>query len=82
MVEKQTKDILPKGWMKPSILPYGTSILLIKKNTRELRMCIIFRLLNNSIKLDAFPLPRIADLLDKSGKTKCFSGLDLANAYY
>ena len=33
------------------------------------------------IKVDMYPLPRIDDLLDKLGKTKCFSTLDLTAGY-
>ena len=41
-----------------------------------------FRALNANIKLDVFPLPRIADFLDRLGKAKYFSSIDLATAYH
>ena len=45
-------------------------------------MCIDFRALNSNTRLDVFPLPRIADLLDKLGHAKYFSSIDLASAYH
>ena len=43
-------------------------------------MCIDFHALNAKTKLDVFPLPFIADLLNNLGKTKYFSSIDLATA--
>ena len=45
-------------------------------------MCIDFHALNANIKLDAFVLSHIADFLDKLGKSKYFSSIDLATAYH
>ena len=44
-------------------------------------MHIDFYALNANIKLNAFPLPYIADFLDKLGKTKYSSSIDLVTAY-
>ena len=44
-------------------------------------MCIDFCVLNDNIKLVVFPLPRIANLLNRLGKAKHFSSIDLAIAY-
>ena len=40
-----------------------------------------FCALNANTKLDIFPLPHIADFIDKLGKAKYFSNIDLATAY-
>ena len=45
-------------------------------------MCIDFHALNTNTKLDVFPLPCIADFLDRLGKAKYFSSIDLAIAYH
>ena len=44
-------------------------------------MCMDFHTLNANVKLDIFPLSCIADFLDKLGKSKYFSSIDLATAY-
>ena len=43
-------------------------------------MCIEFHALNANTKLDVFLLPSIADLLDRLGKAKYFSSIDLATS--
>ena len=73
---------MAKGWICPRISPYGAPVLLIRKQKREIRMCIDFKSLNANTRLDVFPLPRIADLLDKLGKAMYFSRINLALAYH
>ena len=74
--------MLVKGWIRPSVSPYGAPILFVRKKTGELRMCVDFRSLNKQTRLDMFPIPRIHDLLDKLGKARIFSAIDLSSAYH
>ena len=60
--------MLAKGWIHPSVSPYGAPILFVRKKMGELRMCVDFRALNSMTRLDVFPIPRISDLLDKLGR--------------
>ena len=73
--------MLVKGWIKPSVSPYGGLVLFVQNKTGELQVCIDFHALNANIKLDVLPLPRIDDFLDGMGKAKYFS-TDLAIAYH
>ena len=54
--------MLEKGWIRPSMSPYGAPLLFVCKKTGELWMCIDYQALNRQAKLDVFPIPRIADL--------------------
>ena len=54
--------MLAKGWIKPSVSPYGSPVLFVWKKTGELWMCIDFHAINANTSLDVFPLPCIADL--------------------
>ena len=74
--------MLEKGWIRPSVSPYGAPLLFVCKKTGELRMCIDYHALNHQTKLDIFPIPRIADLLDRLGRARFFSSVDLATAYH
>ena len=74
--------MLEKGWIHPSVSPYEAPLLFVCKKTGELRMCIDYRALNCQTKLDIFPIPRIADLLDRLGRAHFFSSVDLATAYH
>ena len=45
-------------------------------------MCIDYRALNKQTIKDCYPLPRIDDLLERLGKAKYFSTIDLASSYH
>ena len=74
--------MLEKGWIRPSVSPYGAPILFVRKKTGELRMCVDFCSLNRQTRLDMFPIPRIHDLLNKLSKARVFSAIDLSSAYH
>ena len=74
--------MLEKGWIRPSVSPYGATILFVRKKTGELRMCVDFRSLNRQTRLDMFPIPCIHDLLDKLSQARVFSAVDLSSAYH
>ena len=70
--------MLEKGWIGPSMSPYGAPMLFVRKKTRKLRMCIDYHALNHQTKLDVFPIPCIAVLLDHLGRAHFFPSVDLA----
>ena len=82
VVQQHVDDMLAKGWIRPSVSPYGAPILFVRKKTGKLCMCVDFRSLNKQMRLDMFPIPRIHDLLDKLGKAQIFSAIDLSSAYH
>ena len=74
--------MLEKGWVRPRMSPYGAPLLFIHKKTSKLQMCIDYRAQNCQTKLDIFPIPCIADLLDRLGHARFFLSVDLATAYH
>ena len=74
--------MLEKGWIRPSISPYGAPLLFVCNKTSKLQMCIDCQSINCQTKLDVFPIPRIADLLDYLGHARFFSLVDLGTAYH
>ena len=73
--------MIVKGWIHPSVSPYGAPILFVCKKTGKLRMCVDFRALNSNMQLEIFLLPHISDLLDWLGHATVFSSIALAYAY-
>ena len=81
-VHKTVAELLRLGWIEPAQSPYGSPVLLVLKKDGGLRMCVDYRALNKLTVKDRFPLPRIDDMLDRIGKNKVFTALDMANAYH
>ena len=62
--------------------PLARRILFIRKMDGSFRLCVNYRGLNNLTIKNRYPLPLIGKLLDRLGRTKCFTQLDLTNAYH
>ncbi|MCP3663135.1 MAG: DDE-type integrase/transposase/recombinase, partial [Gammaproteobacteria bacterium] len=82
LVNKMVKDMLDQGIVSRSSSPWASPIVLVQKKDGSSRFCIDFRRVNQVIKHDSWPLPRVDDILDQLGKAKYFSTLDLASGYW
>jgi len=63
-LKEQLKDLLDKGFIRPSISPWGAPVLFVRKKDGTLRMCIDYRQLNKVTIKNKYPIPRIDDLFD------------------
>ncbi len=81
-VKRTIDEYMGKGWIRPSTSPYGAPVIVIRKKTGELRIVIDYRLLNKQTRLDSYPIPCIDKLLDRFGKAKYFTKIDLAKGYH
>ena len=77
-VKRQLDELLSKGFIRPSVSPYGAPILFVRKKDGSLRMCIDYRALNKSTVKNSYSLPRIDDLLDQLHGATVFSRSDPA----
>jgi hypothetical protein len=71
-LQMQLEELLKKGYIRPSVSPWGAPILFVKKKDGTLRLCIDFRQLNKSTVKKKYPLPRIDDLFDQLRGAKYF----------
>ena len=81
-LRKQLTRLLEDQFIYASCSPYGAPVLFVRKKDGKLRMCIDYRLLNKLTQRDAYPLPRIQDLLDDLHGASVFSKVDLKAGYY
>ena len=49
---RQLDSMLAKGWIRPSVSPFGAPVLFARKKDGTLRMCVDYRMLNANTKLD------------------------------
>ena len=81
-ITSQLKRMQLEGVIQPSESPWASPVILVRKKDGSLQFCVDYRGLNIVKKGDMYPLPRIDDLLDKLGRAKCFSTLDIAAGYW
>ncbi|KAA0032717.1 hypothetical protein E6C27_scaffold853G00560 [Cucumis melo var. makuwa] len=58
----QLQELLDKGFIRPSVSPWGAPMLFVKKKDGSMRLCIDYRELNKVTVKNRYPLPRIDDL--------------------
>ncbi|KAA0032723.1 ty3-gypsy retrotransposon protein [Cucumis melo var. makuwa] len=75
------KELLDKGFIRPSVSPWGALVLFVKKNDGSMCLCIDYRELNRVIVKNKYPLPRIDDLFDQLQGATVFSKIDLRTGY-
>jgi hypothetical protein len=76
------EELVKKGYIHPTVSPWGAPILFVKKNDGTLRLCIDFRQLNKYTIKNKYPLPRIDDLFYQLRGAKIFSKIDLRVGYH
>ncbi|GJX11966.1 putative reverse transcriptase domain-containing protein, partial [Tanacetum coccineum] len=78
----QLKELLDKGFIRPSSSPWGALVLFVKKNDGSFRMCIDYRELNKLTIKNHYLLLRIDDLFDQLQGSQYFSKIDLRSGYH
>ena len=81
-LKEQPKDLLDKGFIQPSVLPWGVPVLFVRKKYGFIRMCIDYRLFNKVTINKKYPLPRIIDLFDQLQGASYFSKIDLRSGFH
>ena len=78
----QLQELLEKGFIRPSVSPWGAPMLFVKKKDGTLRLCIDYRQLNKLTVKNKYPLPRIDDLFDQLNGASIFLKVDLRSGYH
>ena len=73
----QLQELLEKGFIRPSVSPWGALVLFVKKKDGKLRLCIDYRQLNKLTVKNKYMLPMIDDLFDQLKGASIFSKIDL-----
>lgn len=65
------------GVITPSFSEWAALIVLVPKKDVTTRFCVDYRGLNRAAQFEAYLMPRVDDIIDKLGKAKYISTLDL-----
>ena len=82
MLKTYIKANLASGFIRPFKSPTSAPILLVQKKYGSFCLCVDHRGLNNLTIKNCSLLPLIDESLDRLGHAKCFTQLNLTNAYH
>ncbi len=81
VVQSELEAMLEMGVIEESRSDWESPIVLVPKTDGSVRFCVDYRKVNAVSKFDAYPMPRVDELLDRLGTAHFYSTLDLTKDY-
>ena len=78
----EVRNMLDMGIIEPSVSPYSSPVVLIKKKDGTVRFCIDFRAINKVTVFDAETIPNADEIFVKLAGCKYISKFDLCKGYW
>lgn len=82
VVQREVTTMLEMGVLEESHSEWSSPIVLVPLPDGTVRFCNVFRGLNEVSKFDAYPMPRMDELIDHLGMARYVSTLDLTKRYW
>ena len=79
---RHVQSLLDAEIIKPSNSPYASPMVLVRKKSGKLRLCVDYRKVNMRTIRDSYPIPKITDIFSALHGSKYFSCLDLKQGFH
>ena len=81
-LKSQLKELIDKKYIRPSVSPWGSPVIFVKRKDRTMQLCIDYHQLNKMTIKNRYLLPHIDDLFDQLHGATVFSKIDLRSVYH
>ena len=82
-IHQEILTLLKDKVIEPSRSPWRAQAFVVRNEKNKLRLVVDYsQTINRFTSLDAYPLPKIDELIEKVSKFSVFSTLDLKSAYH
>ena len=81
-IDRQCAELQLADIIEPSISPWSSPVVPVRKKDGSIRLCVDYRRLNAVTRPVRFPLPNLTDAVFGLHGVKYFTSLDLVRGYY
>ncbi|KAG5847077.1 hypothetical protein ANANG_G00122120 [Anguilla anguilla] len=81
-IREEVRKMLQMGVIEESRSSWSSPIVIVPKPDGSRRFCNDFRKLNEISRFDAYPMPRVDELIERLGPARFLSTLDLTRGYW
>ena len=81
-VKSKLEEMLANNVIEESKSEWSSPMVIVGKKDGTIRICVNYRKLNAISETDAYPMPRLDELIDKVGRAEYISTLDLTRGYW
>jgi len=82
MIDEHVEHMLARDVIEPAASPWSSNVVMVRKQDGSMRFCVDYRKVNELIKKDKFPLPKIDTCLDTLNGCRYYSSCDLRWRYW
>jgi len=82
MIDEHVEHMLAHDVIEPAASPWCSNVVMVRKQDGSMRFCVDYRKVNELLKKDKFPLPKIDTCLDTLNGCKYYRSCDLRWGYW
>jgi hypothetical protein len=82
LIKREVESLLDKRYIEPARSPWSSRLVLVTKKDGSVRVCVDYRRLNDITITDAYPTPRVDNVIQALSGSDFFTTLDCEKGYY